>query len=64
MKLPAVRTNWDNVPLASLVAKRVNVPVWLEDDTHACAIAEQLLVGRKHRTMAVRAVGVGISCAR
>lgn len=58
------RFKWDNVPLASLVAARVHVPVWLEDDTNAYAIAQQLFgLGRQHRNMAVLAVGVGISCA-
>nr|WP_276314768.1 ROK family protein [Rhizobium changzhiense] len=58
------RFSWDNVPLASLVASRVHVPVWLEDDTNAYAIAQQLFgLGRQHRNMAVLAVGVGISCA-
>ncbi|NEI38229.1 ROK family protein [Rhizobium leguminosarum] len=58
------RFKWDNVPLASLVASRVHVPVWLEDDTNAYAIAQQLFgLGRQHRNMAVLAVGVGISCA-
>ncbi|PWI53555.1 sugar kinase [Rhizobium phaseoli] len=58
------RFQWDNVPLASLVASRVHVPVWLEDDTNAYAIAQQLFgLGRQHRNMAVLAVGVGISCA-
>ncbi|GGA83198.1 sugar kinase [Brucella endophytica] len=58
------RFNWDHVPLASLLAKQVNVPVWLEDDTNAYAIAQQLFgLGRQHRNMAVLAVGVGISCA-
>lgn len=58
------RFQWDNVPLASLLASRVHVPVWLEDDTNAYAIAQQLFgLGRQHRNMAVLAVGVGISCA-
>ncbi|QSY93031.1 ROK family protein [Rhizobium bangladeshense] len=58
------RFKWDNVPLAALVASRVHVPVWLEDDTNAYAIAQQLFgLGRQHRNMAVLAVGVGISCA-
>ncbi len=58
------RFSWNNVPLASLVASRVHVPVWLEDDTNAYAIAQQLFgLGRQHRNMAVLAVGVGISCA-
>ena len=58
------RYNWDNVPLGSMLAERVNVPVWLEDDTNAYAIAQQLFgLGRQHRDMAVLAIGVGISCA-
>ncbi|MDL2407034.1 ROK family transcriptional regulator [Rhizobium calliandrae] len=58
------RYNWDNVPLASMLAQKVKVPVWLEDDTNAYAIAQQLFgVGRQHRNMAVLAIGVGISCA-
>ncbi|MDK4731407.1 MULTISPECIES: ROK family protein [unclassified Rhizobium] len=58
------RFKWDDVPLAALVASRVHVPVWLEDDTNAYAIAQQLFgLGRQHRNMAVLAVGVGISCA-
>jgi predicted NBD/HSP70 family sugar kinase len=58
------RFHWDNVPLASLVAQRVNAPVWLEDDTNAYAIAQQLFgLGRQHRNMAVLAVGVGIACS-
>lgn len=58
------RFGWNNVPVAALVAARVHVPVWLEDDTNAYAIAQQLFgLGRQHRNMAVLAVGVGISCA-
>jgi predicted NBD/HSP70 family sugar kinase len=58
------RYNWDNVPLGRMLAERVNVPVWLEDDTNAYAIAQQLFgLGRQHRNMAVLAIGVGISCA-
>ncbi len=58
------RFKWDDVALASLVAKRVDAPVWLEDDTNAYAIAQQLFgLGRQHKNMAVLAVGVGISCA-
>ncbi len=58
------RFDWDNVPLALLVAHRLNVPVWLEDDTNAYAIAQQLFgLGRQHRNMAVLAVGVGIACS-
>ncbi|PZM14649.1 ROK family transcriptional regulator [Rhizobium tubonense] len=58
------RFGWDNVPLAQLIANQVRVPVWLEDDTNAYAIAQQLFgLGRHHQNMAVLAVGVGIACA-
>lgn len=58
------RFKWNNVPFASMVAQRVKVPVWLEDDTNAYAIAQQLFgLGRQYRNMAVLAIGVGISCA-
>ncbi|WP_412066868.1 ROK family transcriptional regulator [Rhizobium sp. SYY.PMSO] len=59
------RFDWNNVPLAEMVASRLSVPVWLEDDTNAYAIAQQLFgLGRQHRNMAVLAVGVGIACAQ
>ncbi|MER8705301.1 ROK family transcriptional regulator [Mesorhizobium sp. M1088] len=58
------RYNWDNVPLGPMLAELVDVPVWLEDDTNAYAIAQQLFgLGRQHRHMAVLAIGVGIGCA-
>ncbi len=59
------RFDWNDVPLARMLAARVSAPVWLEDDTNAYAIAQQLFgLGRQHRNMAVLAVGVGIACAQ
>ena len=59
------RYDWNNVPLGEIVARRIGVPVWLEDDTNAYAIAQQLFgLGRHHRNMAVLAIGAGISCAQ
>jgi predicted NBD/HSP70 family sugar kinase len=58
------RFNWDNVPLAQMLAQEVKTSVWLEDDTNAYGIAQQLFgLGRQYRNMAVLAIGVGISCA-
>jgi hypothetical protein len=58
------RFDWNNVPLAQMVSNRVGVSVWLEDDTNAYAIAQQLFgLGCQHRNMAVLVVGVGIACA-
>lgn len=58
------RYDWDDVPLGELVARRINVPVWLEDDTNAYAIAQHLFGhGRHHDNMCVLAIGVGIACS-
>ncbi|MDX3925226.1 MAG: ROK family transcriptional regulator [Shinella sp.] len=58
------RYNWDHVPLGRMLAERVRLPVWMEDDTNAYAIAQQLFgAGRQHCNMAVLAIGVGIACA-
>ena len=46
------RFRWDNVPFASMLAERVRIPVWVDDDTNAFALAQQLFgVGRQHRTI-------------
>ena len=53
-----------DVPITSMLAERVHVPVWLDDDTNAFALAQQLFgLGRQHRTAGVLAIGAGISCA-
>ncbi|MDX0161455.1 ROK family protein [Sinorhizobium meliloti] len=58
------RYGWDDVPLGDLVASRIGVPVWLEDDTNAYAIAQQLFgLGRHYKTMGVLAIGVGVACS-
>jgi len=58
------RFNWTNVPLARMMADVVHVPVWVEDDTNAFALAQQLFrLGRHHKTFGALAIGAGISCA-
>lgn len=58
------RFNWDNVPIAAMLADRVHVPVWIDDDTNSFALAQQLFgLGRHHRSVGVLAIGVGIMCA-
>lgn len=55
---------WENVPFAKMLRERVNVPVWMEDDTRAFALAQHLFgLGRQHRVFAALAIGVGIGCA-
>lgn len=56
------RYDWNDVPLGDMIARRLGAPVWLEDDTNAYAIAQQLFgLGRHYRTMCVLAIGVGIA---
>jgi predicted NBD/HSP70 family sugar kinase len=58
------RFGWTDVALAAMLAERVHVPVWIDDDTNAFALAQQLFgLGRQHRTVGALAVGAGISCA-
>lgn len=58
------RFGWDNVPIAAMLAERVHVPVWVDDDTNAFALAQMLFgLGRHHRTVGALAIGAGISCA-
>ncbi|CDI12323.1 Transcriptional regulator protein (plasmid) [Agrobacterium pusense] len=55
---------WENVPFASMLQERVNVPVWMEDDTLAFALAQHLFgLGRQHKVFTAVAIGVGIGCA-
>lgn len=57
------RFGWTNVPIAKLLADRVHVPVWAEDDTNAFALGQQLFrLGRNHKTVGALSIGTGISC--
>lgn len=58
------RFDWTDVPIAAMIADRLHVPVWVDDDTNAFALAQQLFgLGRHHRTVGALAIGAGISCA-
>jgi predicted NBD/HSP70 family sugar kinase len=58
------RFGWKNLPFAEMLAERVHVPVWIDDDVNAFAIAQQLFgVGRDHRNFAALAIGTGIGCS-
>ncbi|MGY4617718.1 putative NBD/HSP70 family sugar kinase [Bradyrhizobium sp. USDA 4472] len=57
------RFNWTDVPIAAMLADLVKVPVWVDDDTNAFALAQQMFgLGRHHRTVGALAIGAGISC--
>jgi predicted NBD/HSP70 family sugar kinase len=58
------RFGWKNLPFAEMLAERIHVPVWIDDDVNAFAIAQRLFgVGRDHRNFAALAIGSGIGCS-
>jgi predicted NBD/HSP70 family sugar kinase len=62
--LHGYRFGWNDVPLGRMLADKINVPVWLDDDTNAFALAQQLFrLGRHHKTVGALAIGAGIACA-
>jgi len=64
MCIQSPRFGWKNLPFAELLAKRVHVPVWTDDDVNAFAVAQKLFgVGRDHQNFAALAIGAGIGCS-
>ena len=62
--LQSPRFGWKKLPFAELLAERVHVPVWIDDDVNAFAIAQRLFgVGRDHHNFAALAIGAGIGCS-
>jgi predicted NBD/HSP70 family sugar kinase len=58
------RFGWDEIPIASLVAAAAGVPVWIDNDVNAYAVAQQLFGhGRSHDTLAVFILGTGVGAA-
>ncbi len=62
--LQSPRFGWKNLPFAEMLAERVHVPVWIDDDVNAFAVAQKLFgVGRDHPNFAALAIGAGIGCS-
>jgi predicted NBD/HSP70 family sugar kinase len=62
--LKSHRFGWDMLPIASIVESAAGVPVSIDNDVNAYAIAQQLFGhGRTHRSMAVFVVGTGLGAA-
>lgn len=58
------RFGWEDVPIASLVEGAAGVPVWIDNDVNAYAVAQQLFGhGRAHDTLAVFILGTGVGAA-
>ena len=59
--LQSPRFGWRDLPFAQMLAEQVHVPVWIDDDINAFAVAQKLFgVGRQHRNFVALAVGAGI----
>jgi len=55
------RSGWRDVPLARMLADLIDVPVWVDNDANAFAVAEHLFGrGRGHQNIAVIAIGRGV----
>lgn len=64
MCIQSPRFGWKDLPFAELLAERVHVPVWIDDDVNAFAVAQKLFgVGRDHSNFAALAIGAGIGCS-
>lgn len=58
------RFGWHDVPIASLLAEQVHVPVWVDNDVNAFAIAQQLFGAARRRSSAlVLIIGTGVGSA-
>ena len=58
------RFDWHDVPIASLLAEQVHVPVWVDNDVNAFAIAQQLFGAARRRSSAlVLIIGTGVGSA-
>lgn len=58
------RFDWTDAPIGAILADEVRVPVWVDDDTNAFALAQQLFgPARNLKTVGALAIGAGISCA-
>lgn len=55
---------WTNVPIAELIAARTSVPVWVDNDVNAFAIAQQLFgYGRTRGSALVLVISAGVGAA-
>ncbi|WP_352547719.1 MULTISPECIES: ROK family transcriptional regulator [unclassified Mesorhizobium] len=62
--LVSQRFDWRDVPIAALIASRISVPVWVDNDVNAFAIAQQLFGhGRRRNSVLVLIIGTGVGAA-
>lgn len=62
--LVSQRLGWRDVPIAEMIASQISVPVWVDNDVNAFAIAQQLFGhGRRRNSVLVLIVGTGVGAA-
>ncbi|MDE0589690.1 ROK family transcriptional regulator [Halocynthiibacter sp. C4] len=55
------RLRWENVPIAEMMSRRLDAPVWIDTDLNAYALAQRLFgAGQHHDCFVALAIGVGI----
>lgn len=58
------RFGWKDVPIGTMLADAIQLPVSVENDTRACGIAHQLFgLGKNRESFLMVAIGAGIGCA-
>jgi predicted NBD/HSP70 family sugar kinase len=58
------RFGWEDVPIAEMLARQVDLPVWVDNDVNAFALAEHLFGSAKsHDTVLAVAIGAGVGAA-
>ena len=58
------RFGWQDVPLAAMLAQEVDVPVWVDNDVNAFALAQHLFgAGQRHDNLLALGIGSGIGAA-
>jgi len=62
--LRLARFGWQDVPLGQMLAAAVDVPVWVDNDVNAFALAQHLFgAGQSHGNLLAVAVGAGLGAA-
>jgi predicted NBD/HSP70 family sugar kinase len=58
------RFGWEDIPIAEMVAREVALPVWVDNDVNAFALAQHLFgVAKSHDTLLAIGIGTGLGAA-
>jgi predicted NBD/HSP70 family sugar kinase len=58
------RFGWEDIPIGEMVARGVALPVWVDNDVNAFALAQHLFgAGKDHDTLLAIGIGAGVGAA-